>query len=32
MWSIGAYHRGLMTAQTPHIDKLGKEGAFYTDY
>ena len=32
MWNIGAYHRGLMAARTPNIDKLAAEGAIFTDY
>lgn len=32
MWNIGAYHRGLMAGRTPHIDKLAREGAIFTDY
>jgi len=26
MWNIGAYHRGMMAAKTPNLDKLAKEG------
>src|SRR6266851_1573329 len=26
------YHRGLMVGETPNIDRIGKEGALYTDY
>ncbi|MEL4374638.1 arylsulfatase [Brucella cytisi] len=32
MWNIGAYHRGMMTGETPNIDKLAKEGMLFTDY
>jgi arylsulfatase A-like enzyme len=32
MWNIGAYHRGMMAARTPNIDKLAREGAIFTDY
>ncbi len=32
MWNIGAYHRGLMAARTPNIDKLADEGMIFTDY
>jgi arylsulfatase A-like enzyme len=32
MWNIGAYHRGLMAARTPNIDKLAAEGVLLTDY
>ena len=26
------YHRGLMVGETPNIDRLGQEGAIFTDY
>ncbi len=26
------YHRGMMGYQTPNIDRIGKEGAFFTDW
>jgi arylsulfatase A-like enzyme len=26
------YHRGLMVGETPNIDKIGQEGALFTDY
>ena len=26
------YHRGLMVGETPNIDKIGQEGARFTDY
>jgi arylsulfatase len=32
MWNIGAYHRGMMTGETPNIDKLAADGAIFTDY
>src|SRR5947207_1388598 len=32
MWNIGAYHRGMMAAKTPNLDKLAKEGILFTDY
>src|SRR5256885_3004475 len=32
MWSIGAYHRGMMAGRTPNLDKLAKEGMLFTDY
>ena len=32
MWNIGAYHRGMMAARTPNLDKLAKEGMLFTDY
>jgi arylsulfatase len=32
IWNIGAYHRGLMAARTPNLDKLAAEGMLFTDY
>ena len=32
IWNIGAYHRGMMTGQTPNLDKLAEEGMTFTDY
>jgi arylsulfatase len=32
MWNIGAYHRAMMAGRTPHLDKLAKEGMFFTDH
>src|SRR5256885_1313071 len=32
MWNIGAYHRGMMAARTPNLDKIAKEGMLFTDY
>ncbi len=32
VWNISAYHRGMMGGRTPNIDRLGKEGALFTDY
>jgi len=32
IWNIGAYHRGMMAGQTPHLDKLAAEGMLFTDY
>src|SRR6478735_9007858 len=32
MWNIGAYHRGMMAARTPNLDKLATEGMIFTDY
>ena len=32
MWNIGAYHRGMMSGETPNIDKLADEGMLFTDY
>src|SRR5262245_7898626 len=26
------YHRGLMVGETPNIDRIGNEGALFTDY
>lgn len=26
------YHRGLMVGETPNIDRIGHEGAMFTDY
>src|SRR5205809_6390475 len=26
------YHRGLMVGETPNIDRIGQEGAIFTDY
>src|SRR6476646_4713592 len=26
------YHRGLMVGETPNIDKIGQDGAMFTDY
>jgi arylsulfatase len=28
----GIYHRGLMVGETPNIDRIGNEGAMFTDY
>ncbi len=32
VWNISAYHRGMMGGRTPNIDRLGTEGALFTDY
>src|SRR6186713_800516 len=32
MWNIGAYHRGVMAARTPNLDKMAKQGMLFTDY
>jgi arylsulfatase len=32
MWNIGAYHRGMMSGKTPHLDKLAAQGMLFTDY
>src|SRR5262245_5554061 len=31
-FNIGAYHQGLMSGKTPHIDQLAAEGLRFTDY
>jgi arylsulfatase len=31
-FNIGAYHRGIMSGKTPHLDKLAAEGMIFTDY
>ncbi len=31
-FNIGAYHRGIMSGKTPHLDKLANEGMLFTDY
>src|SRR5436309_12988622 len=30
-WNISAYNRGMMGYRTPHIDRLAREGALFTD-
>jgi arylsulfatase A-like enzyme len=32
IWNIGAYHRGMMSGKTPHLDKLASQGVIFTDY
>src|SRR5262245_59244630 len=32
IWNIGAYHRGMMAARTPNLDRLAAEGMLFTDY
>src|SRR6267142_1084 len=32
IWNIGAYHRGMMSARTPNLDKIAAEGMLFTDY
>ena len=32
IWNIGAYHRGMMAARTPNLDKIAAEGMLFTDY
>jgi arylsulfatase len=31
-FNIGAYHHGIMSGKTPHLDKLASEGMLFTDY
>jgi len=31
-FNIGAYHRGMMSGKTPHLDKLAADGMMFTDY
>ena len=31
-WNISHNNRGMMGYQTPNIDRLGKEGVYFTDY
>jgi arylsulfatase len=31
-FNIGAYHRGMMSGKTPHLDKLAADGMIFTDY
>jgi arylsulfatase len=31
-FNIGAYHRGMMSGKTPHLDKLASQGMLFTDY
>ena len=32
MWNISRYSMGMMGYQTPNIDRIGKEGATFTDW
>jgi arylsulfatase len=32
MWNISTYHQGMMGGSTPNIDRIAREGAFFTDY
>jgi arylsulfatase A-like enzyme len=32
MWTISAYHRGMMGGSTPNIDRIAAEGGLFTDY
>src|SRR5262249_8731561 len=31
-YSIGAYHRGMMSGKTPNLDRLAQQGVLFTDY
>jgi arylsulfatase len=31
-FNIGAYHRGIMSGKTPHLDELAAQGMLFTDY
>src|SRR3974390_3279424 len=31
-FTIGAYHRGMMSGKTPNLDKVASEGMIFTDY
>ena len=31
-FNVGVYNHGMMGYKTPHIDRIGKEGAFFTDW
>ncbi len=31
-FNIGAYHQGIMSGKTPHLDKLASQGMRFTDY
>ena len=31
-FNIGAYHQGIMSGRTPHLDQLAAEGTRFTDY
>jgi arylsulfatase A-like enzyme len=31
-FNVGAYHRGIMSGKTPHLDKLAAQGMMFTDY
>jgi arylsulfatase A-like enzyme len=31
-FNVGAYHRGMMSGKTPHLDKLAAGGMMFTDY
>src|SRR5687767_13055410 len=31
-WNVGAYNHGMMGYKTPNIDRIAREGAFFTDW
>jgi hypothetical protein len=31
-FNVGAYHRGMMSGQTPNLDRLAAQGMMFTDY
>ena len=31
-FNIGAYHQGIMSGETPNLDRLAREGMRFTDY
>jgi arylsulfatase A-like enzyme len=31
-WNVSAYNQGMMGYKTPNIDRIGHEGAIFTDY
>ncbi|HEY8162886.1 MAG TPA: arylsulfatase [Methylocystis sp.] len=31
-FNIGAYHQGVMSGRTPHLDRIAREGMRFTDY
>ena len=31
-WNVSAYNQGMMGFRTPNIDRIGKEGALFTDF
>ncbi|MBL9151812.1 MAG: arylsulfatase [Verrucomicrobiales bacterium] len=32
MWNLGIYNHGMMGVPTPNIDRIGREGIFFTDH
>jgi arylsulfatase A-like enzyme len=32
MWNISAYHRGMMSGETPNIDRIANEGMLFMDH